>query len=120
MSEPEQGNGTPRSGVDDGAHRRLAPRPLHRPPVDPGQQAVFGRPQGVPGAFSPERPNLNGHGSVEIPVVEIAPEIDDRNLDAYGIVLLTNRAWEAAVETVDDERIEGGVGVCGWGGRLIP
>ncbi len=31
---------------------------------------------------------LNGHGSVEIPVVEIAPEIDDRNTDAYGITEL--------------------------------
>jgi diguanylate cyclase (GGDEF)-like protein len=32
-------------------------------------------------------------------------------LDADGFVLLTNRAWEAAVETVDDDRIEGGVGI---------
>ena len=32
-------------------------------------------------------------------------------LDSDGIVLLTNRAWEAAVETVGDERIEGGVGI---------
>ncbi len=28
---------------------------------------------------------LNGHEPVDIPVVEIAPEIDDRNKDAYGI-----------------------------------
>lgn len=28
---------------------------------------------------------LNGHGTVEIPVVDIAPEIDDTNPDAYGI-----------------------------------
>ncbi|GAA1333711.1 trypsin-like peptidase domain-containing protein [Catellatospora bangladeshensis] len=63
MSEPEQGNGTPKSGVDDGAHRRLAPRPLDRPGVDPAQAAVFGRPWGVPGAFSADRPaggNANG------------------------------------------------------------
>ncbi|QQQ77234.1 trypsin-like peptidase domain-containing protein [Saccharothrix sp. 6-C] len=66
MSEPEQGNGTPRSGVDDGAHRRLAPRPLNRPAVDTGQQAVFGRPQGVAGAFSADRPGLNGHSSVQL------------------------------------------------------
>ncbi|MFI9011308.1 trypsin-like peptidase domain-containing protein [Actinosynnema sp. NPDC053489] len=66
MSEPEQGNGTPRSGVDDGAHRRLAPRPLNRPPVDPGQQAVFGRPHGVSGAFSADRPGLNGHSPVQL------------------------------------------------------
>ncbi len=56
MSEPQQGNGTPRSGVDDGAHRRLAPRPLNRPGVDPTQAAAFGRPTGVPGAFA-DRPN---------------------------------------------------------------
>jgi diguanylate cyclase (GGDEF)-like protein len=31
-------------------------------------------------------------------------------LDSHGIVLLTNSAWEAAVETVDDDRIEGGFG----------
>src|SRR5688500_6387807 len=64
MSGPEQGNGVPRSGVDDGAHRRLAPRPLNRPPVDSGQAAVFGRPQGVPGAFSADRPSPNGNGAV--------------------------------------------------------
>ena len=28
---------------------------------------------------------LNGHDTVDIPVVEIAPEVDDRNMDAYGI-----------------------------------
>jgi len=32
-------------------------------------------------------------------------------LDSDGIILLTNRAWMAAVETVDDDRIEGGVGI---------
>jgi diguanylate cyclase (GGDEF)-like protein len=32
-------------------------------------------------------------------------------VDSDGTVLLTNSAWEAAVETVDDDRIEGGVGI---------
>ena len=32
-------------------------------------------------------------------------------VDSDGIVLLTNSAWQAAVETVDDDRIEGGVGI---------
>jgi diguanylate cyclase (GGDEF)-like protein len=32
-------------------------------------------------------------------------------LDPDGKVLLTNSAWEAAVETVDDDRIDGGAGV---------
>jgi vancomycin resistance protein YoaR len=31
---------------------------------------------------------LNGHGSVEIPVVSIAPEVDDTRLDEYGIAEL--------------------------------
>ncbi|WP_206795606.1 S1C family serine protease [Amycolatopsis sp. MtRt-6] len=40
---------------------RLGPRPLARPAVDPAQAAVFGRPQGVDGAFdklySPQQAN---------------------------------------------------------------
>ena len=32
-------------------------------------------------------------------------------LDSDGIVLLTNHAWDAAVETVGDDRIAGGVGI---------
>ncbi|NUT46972.1 MAG: serine protease, partial [Saccharothrix sp.] len=79
MSEPGQGNGTPRSGVDDGAHRRLAPRPLHRPPVDPGHEAVFGRPRGVAGAFSADRPALNGATSVQL-----APPPPEALATAFG------------------------------------
>jgi S1-C subfamily serine protease len=51
---PESGaslNGSAVPGNDD--RPRLAPRPLHRPDVDPGSAAVFGRPAGVDGAFSP-------------------------------------------------------------------
>jgi S1-C subfamily serine protease len=36
-----------------GDRPRLGPRPLHRPQVDPSTAAVFGRPVGVDGAFSP-------------------------------------------------------------------
>ncbi|WP_082860463.1 trypsin-like peptidase domain-containing protein [Alloactinosynnema sp. L-07] len=36
------------------AHQRVGPRPLERPPVDPSNAAVFGRPVGVDGAFSPK------------------------------------------------------------------
>ncbi|MCC8245286.1 S1C family serine protease [Saccharothrix luteola] len=79
MSEPEQGNGTPRSGVDDGAHRRLAPRPLNRPAVDPGHQAVFGRPPGVAGAFSADRPSPNGNSSVRL-----APPPPEALTTAFG------------------------------------
>ena len=31
---------------------RLGPRPLERPPVDPGAESVFGRPDGVEGGFA--------------------------------------------------------------------
>ncbi|MFD7652545.1 trypsin-like peptidase domain-containing protein [Actinosynnema sp. NPDC059797] len=81
MSEPEQGNGTPRSGVDDGAHRRLAPRPLVRPAVDPGQAAVFGRPRGVPGAFAADRPAPapDGNGAVRF-----APPPPEALATAFG------------------------------------
>ncbi|MDT7588884.1 MAG: hypothetical protein QOE32_6434, partial [Pseudonocardiales bacterium] len=45
MSEhqPDQGDEPP----------RLAPRPLLRPPVDAGSAELFGRPNGVAGAFEP-------------------------------------------------------------------
>ncbi|MDQ3406217.1 MAG: trypsin-like peptidase domain-containing protein, partial [Actinomycetota bacterium] len=44
-----------RNGVvsSDGA-QRVGPRPLDRPSVDPSAAAVFGRPVGVDGAFSPK------------------------------------------------------------------
>ena len=34
---------------------RVGPRPVHRPPVDPAQAAVFGRPGGTAGPFGPLR-----------------------------------------------------------------
>jgi S1-C subfamily serine protease len=71
MSQPEQGNGrppaTPVSGVDDGEHRRLAPRPLDRPSVDPSLTAAFGRPSGVDGAFADGRPSSNGSTPMAAP-----------------------------------------------------
>ncbi|CCH28212.1 trypsin-like peptidase domain-containing protein [Actinosynnema sp. NPDC047251] len=83
MSEPQQGNGTPRSGVDDGAHRRLAPRPLNRPAVDPGQTAVFGRPHGVPGAFADRHPpSPNGNGAA--PATHLAPPPPEALTTAFG------------------------------------
>ncbi|MBW4719282.1 S1C family serine protease [Saccharothrix obliqua] len=87
MSEPEQGNGTPRSGVDDGAHRRLAPRPLNRPPVDPGQAAVFGRPSGVPGAFAGRPANGSAtapNGVNGVNGVQLAPPPPEALSTAFG------------------------------------
>ncbi|HEX3792852.1 MAG TPA: trypsin-like peptidase domain-containing protein [Pseudonocardiaceae bacterium] len=51
-NQPESSGGEP-SPVDPQSHPRLGPRPLDRPSVEAGQAAVFGRPQGVPGAFGP-------------------------------------------------------------------
>jgi S1-C subfamily serine protease len=39
---------TPEIPVD----QRIGPRPLHRPSVDPSESAVFGRPEGIDGAFA--------------------------------------------------------------------
>ncbi|MER7010944.1 trypsin-like peptidase domain-containing protein [Saccharopolyspora sp. NPDC000359] len=41
---------------------RLAPKPLHRPPVDPAQSSSFRRPPGVTGSFDPNRRNLPVRG----------------------------------------------------------
>src|SRR5437660_10952427 len=50
MSEPP----TPEpSQPEDPRPDRLGPRPLDRPPADPADAAVFGRPAGVDSAFSP-------------------------------------------------------------------
>ncbi|NMD58270.1 MULTISPECIES: S1C family serine protease [Tsukamurella] len=38
----------------DARRPRLEPRPTHRPTVSEGEQVVFGRPDGVDGAFAPE------------------------------------------------------------------
>ncbi|MDA3626242.1 trypsin-like peptidase domain-containing protein [Saccharopolyspora sp. WRP15-2] len=41
---------------------RLAPKPLHRPPVDPSQSSSFRRPRGVTGSFDPNRRDLPVRG----------------------------------------------------------
>ena len=46
----DQGND---SGNNSG--NRLAPRPIFRPPVDPGSRQAFGRPAGLQGSFVAER-----------------------------------------------------------------
>lgn len=61
----------------NGAERpRLGPRPLHRPQVDPSSAAVFGRPAGVDGAFSPPPGGVPGSRSVfgELKGAPPAPE----------------------------------------------
>ncbi|MGP4019220.1 trypsin-like peptidase domain-containing protein [Saccharopolyspora sp. 5N708] len=46
---------------------RIAPRPLRRPPVDPAQTSVFGRPRGVTGSFDPNRRDLPSRGIEHAP-----------------------------------------------------
>ncbi|TWP49267.1 trypsin-like serine protease [Lentzea tibetensis] len=52
QQSPNGQTSTPVSGVDDGAHRRLGPRPIDRPETDPVLTSTFGRPDGVEGAFA--------------------------------------------------------------------
>ncbi|KOV76672.1 S1C family serine protease [Nocardia sp. NRRL S-836] len=67
---------TPVSGVDDGAHRRLRPRPLVQPPVDPTYATAFGRPSGVEGAFAARH--------VQVPPVQSAPPPPESLVTAFG------------------------------------
>ncbi|HSS23582.1 MAG TPA: trypsin-like peptidase domain-containing protein [Mycobacterium sp.] len=46
----DQGNDSGNNGGN-----RLAPRPISRPPVDPGSRQAFGRPAGLQGSFVAER-----------------------------------------------------------------
>jgi len=41
------------SNNENAGGTRLAPRPVYRPPVDNASQKAFGRPDGVPGSFTP-------------------------------------------------------------------
>ena len=76
---PEQPPATPVSGVDDGQGRRIGPRPLDRPAVDPSQAAEFGRPQGVDSAFAP-RANFAATSSA----IALAPPPPEALSMAFG------------------------------------
>jgi S1-C subfamily serine protease len=77
-SEPgTPSNGSAVPGSDD--RPRLGPRPLQRPDVDPQTAAVFGRPAGVDGAFSPQsaqRPTLGD--------LKTAPPAPESLASAFG------------------------------------
>jgi S1-C subfamily serine protease len=71
---------------------RLAPRPLDRPAVDPGQASVFGRPDGVPSAFAPRPPlgsdgGLNGAVRLAAPPPEALATAFGRPADAEHVLL---------------------------------
>ncbi len=76
QQSPNGQTSTPVSGVDDGAHRRLRPRPLVQPPVDPSYATAFGRPDGVPGAFATR--------DVQVPQLQSAPPPPDSLVTAFG------------------------------------
>jgi S1-C subfamily serine protease len=53
---------------------RIGPRPLVRPPVDSGAAEIFGRPDGVAGAFAPVPvPGGAGHAEANGRRIELAP-----------------------------------------------
>lgn len=58
MSQQPNANDQPPSGSGD--PDRIDPQPIRRPAVDPAQEAAFGRPHGVEGAFDTEYA-ANGH-----------------------------------------------------------
>jgi S1-C subfamily serine protease len=70
-------NGSAVPGVDD--RPRLGPRPLHRPDVDPHTAAVFGRPSGVDGAFSPRSGSHPALGELKT-----APPAPESLASAFG------------------------------------
>ncbi|HUQ56795.1 S1C family serine protease [Lentzea sp.] len=76
QQSPNGQTSTPVSGVDDGAHRRLRPRPLVQPPVDPAYATAFGRPDGVPGAFAAR--------DVPVTSLQSAPPPPESLVTAFG------------------------------------
>jgi S1-C subfamily serine protease len=73
---PSNGSAVPGS-TDD--RPRLGPRPLQRPDVDPGAAAVFGRPHGVDGAFSPQAAQRPALGDLKT-----APPAPESLASAFG------------------------------------
>jgi S1-C subfamily serine protease len=72
-------DGRPEAGRPDQPDRpRLTPRPLDRPPVDPGLASAFGRPDGVASAFAPRhQEGTNG-------AVRMAPPPPEALATAFG------------------------------------
>ncbi|MEU4672201.1 trypsin-like peptidase domain-containing protein [Amycolatopsis sp. NPDC023774] len=84
--QPNANSAQPPAAGDD----RLGPRPLDRPAVDPAQEAVFGRPHGVDGAFDKlYTPATNGKGNLDLapPTPESLAEAFRRPPGAEGVVL---------------------------------
>jgi S1-C subfamily serine protease len=99
-SEPGQPlNGSAVPGTDD--RPRLAPRPLQRPPVDPGAAAVFGRPTGVDGAFSPR-----GTGGPAFGQLKTVPPAPEALASAFG---RPDGSQELLQRPPEDEHGAGGV-----------
>jgi S1-C subfamily serine protease len=102
-SEP----GTPSNGSSGGSvtgaddRPRLGPRPLHRPDVDPGAAAVFGRPTGVDGAFSPQAAQRPAFGELKT-----APPAPESLASAFG---RPDGSQELLQRPPDDELGAGGV-----------
>lgn len=62
------------------AEPRLPPRPVDQPPVDPAQAAVFGRPNGVAGAFDRQ----SAPGSANGAAIVAKPPAPESLAEAFG------------------------------------
>ncbi len=74
---------TPEPNGDGSDRPRLGPRPLQRPPVDSSSAAMFGRPVGVDGAFSPQPGGPAGARSA-FGEMKVAPPPPESLATAFG------------------------------------
>ncbi|SFQ19069.1 serine protease, S1-C subfamily, contains C-terminal PDZ domain [Amycolatopsis arida] len=85
--------------------RRLGPRPIERPAVDPALAATFGRPRGVAGAFDrlPAPGTRSGNGVAAPPPPESLAEAFGRPPGAEDVVLQRPQDDIAPAETTEPE-----------------
>ena len=83
--QPDHGDGPP----------RLSPRPLERPPVDAEDAALFGRPDGVTGAFEPARTGAGALGETNgRRRVETAPPPHHALVSAFSFIAEFASNWK--------------------------
>src|SRR5512139_1210288 len=115
-TQPEHGSdgGSGRTGAPDAAGNgagsdRLGPRPLARPQVDPSAAAVFGRPAGVDGAFSPPPGGPASARAAFDAIVATPPPPESlttafgRPVGSEGVVLQRPPAQRAAQDETDHD-----------------
>lgn len=90
--------------TSDGA-RRLAPRPVSRPPVDPAAVRAFGRPDGVNGPFVAEHLRPRGSGDFKATSTQTDPVLREAFGRPYpGVDSLQRHPADAgALDAADDD-----------------